>query len=194
MDMRTAGALMLFGLMGCGGVEVFSLTDTPVPNRMFVTARTFAPYELDYTGEKPCQAAADEAKLGGHWQAWLSSHEIFPIHAKDTIVRHGPWYDLAGAQIFSSRAALISGRPETGIAVNERGERLPDGEPIWTGTKSDGTASVDRCFSQLPYRIWYADTGAVQGLVGETGALDARWTEAYPLLCNQRAHLICFER
>lgn len=149
-----------------------------MPKRVFVTKDSFqGDAVLD-----ACQAAADDAGLGGTWVPWLSTSLL---SAKARIPGNGPWQALTGETVFSDAAQLAT-KPTVPIRTDETGAAVDEGLYVWTGTDNGGSATVYTCWS-------WSSTGATFGTVGRTGIVE-EWTFAYYLKCRSTARLYCFEQ
>ncbi|WP_394825189.1 hypothetical protein [Pendulispora albinea] len=150
----------------------------PAPMRVFFT-RTSYSSNFQFEAKRPggmeggdalCQLAADGARLGGTWAAWLSDRNIDAI---DRIDNDSPWWTVTAqrtAQRIAFRdRATIGTRPLEPL-TDEYG--MPEAYFVpdhWSGTLESGRGSGQDCSS------WS---------VASTGA-DA---------CAYRKRLLCFEQ
>ncbi|HVU03689.1 MAG TPA: DUF1554 domain-containing protein [Polyangiaceae bacterium] len=174
------------GATGSGGAS----TDAGPHKRVFVTKDTFdgnlkgtAASGLE-GADALCQAAADDASLGGTWVAWLSDSGHDAI---DRIADVGPWYRIDGQKVFDDKAAITTTGPAVAISRGPKNEVvsfLP-----WTGTKSDGTRTPHNC------NDWQSSDSSNSGTCGSSSAT-ATWTETGPtgLPCSIPYNLYCFEQ
>lgn len=158
--------------------------------RVFITSQK---YRGDLMGgggltgaDAGCAAAAQSAQLAGTFKAWVSTSTV---NAIDRILDVGPWYDLAGAEIFANRTGLQTS-PLTAIWLDERGQFLAS-DKIWTGTRYGGTFdATDRSCND-----WSSAEMAQSAKVGQVGRQDgAAWTAVSGTTCDQPAHLLCFQQ
>jgi hypothetical protein len=161
--------------------------------RVFVTAALFngnltalAPGNGAEAANKLCLNAASAAGIGaGPWRAWVS---IAGVSAIDQLLDLGPWYDTTGTLIFQNKNA-VRGTPQAGIWHDEHGNFLPS-DRVWTGTMLGGTEDTlnGHCNG------WTTADMQVSAGIGQVGRQDAAWTAFSSTLCDQEAHLICFEQ
>jgi hypothetical protein len=141
-------------------------------------------------GDTFCQTAANDAKLGGTWKAWLSdatgspsvrfTHSTVPYMLLDGNVVAADWTALTKPMIAHTINVTETGLVYDGANVLE----------VWTGTTSGGVYSGSSCAN------WTNDTGstpyATVGLSNQTGI---GWTEQFLQFCNRTTmHLYCFEQ
>ncbi len=158
--------------------------------RIFVTSNTYPGYFGAMgmfagglgAGDAFCRTAAQSARLGGTWRAWLSDAAT---NAIDRITDVGPWRRLDDAIVFASKAGLGS-PPLATIDRDESGNVVPGTFSVWTGTKPDGTRATN-CQS------WTGgppETGAY----GTSGVMAPEWTQGGTMLCEAFGHLYCIEQ
>lgn len=157
--------------------------------RVFVTREKVRSLDVS---DQTCQAMADAQNLSGTWVAWMSTTTQ---DAKNRVKEAGPWYDMAGYLITSSMQDLATLGPVAPFGRDETGDKAYPGEPIWTGTRPNGTRAQDAC-SQPGLEAWSATSASLVGEGGSTGATrpNPMWTAGRSLPCNARAHVICFEQ
>jgi hypothetical protein len=158
----------------------------PLPgvSRIFVTSATYNGFIGGLAAaDARCAAAAAGQGFPGIYKAWLSS---LTEGAYSRIKGDGPWYRADGLLVvFVARVALQSGMgPQFPVLASEKGFPV-QGEPVWTGTHPDGTATSATCSD------WSATFG--MGTVGGSDQIGSAWTEAASLTapCSSQAHLIC---
>lgn len=152
--------------------------------RVFVSSvRTVGNMGGVATGDALCQAAANQARLGGTWVAFLGTAGN-PAAAR--LTWNGPWF-LVDRQtlVFTTKAAIAVG-PAVRIDRDETFTRLPD-ERVWTGTNANGNPETDTNCANF-------GLGGVFGLSGVTSAMDEDWTQAGNRNCSDQQHLYCFEQ
>ncbi len=154
--------------------------DCPIPNRLFVTARTFSGNLGGLVGaDAKCQLAADGAALGGIWTALLGTSTT------RAVARLGD----------SSGWVLLDGRPFaknfldvrqvfTAPAVDEHGRQVNAEAPVWTGFESLGSPS-------FVCDDWTKETGI--GQLGKAGYGGGTWANFGDGSCLSRRHLYCAE-
>lgn len=129
-----------------------------------------------------CTSAATAAGLGGRWVAWISDSAVDAIDRLEDV---GPWYDLFGAKVFESKAAL-SGDPLVALTIDERGGTTD--YAAWTGTHADGTRAAQTCGD-------WASSSRSYGLCGVNNTTSGqRWSEDIVPRCNNPYNLYCFEQ
>ena len=185
----------------CGG-EPTPSTDEMIlnhlePKLVFVTNGQFTGDLGGLVGaDAKCQAAADDASLGGTFQAWLSDGDPDPDYPGSVSTPTNRWDTLAQNLYF-----MIGGRP---IAANytdlllrlkllESPQITETGAPVfdfvWTGTSGHGTLIGEGCDD------WTSEDGAVTGWAGDPQRVDGGWTTGGGAFsCNTPLHLYCFEQ
>lgn len=138
-----------------------------------------------------CVAAADRARLGGDWIAWLSEDGA---HALDRLTHPGPYVRLDGARVVRDKAQLVAAVLTSPIELDEDGDVVEGIDLVWTGTLRTGLFSAD-C------NQWATSNLAVFGTIGTLRFADRRWTDnggPGPGFrnwgCQTVARLYCFER
>lgn len=146
-----------------------------------------------------CQEAASDAGLPGTYKAWLSAGGSTPVTRFTNTANAGP-YVLVGSGInsggpkqgalvansFAELLACSNGTCQANpISVTEKGELSPQ-RPVWTGTRSDGTAATDTCNG------WNSD--AALGLVGDTNLVNSQWTDNGTRACDEPRPVFCFQQ
>jgi hypothetical protein len=161
------------------------------PTRVFLTSDTTTGAFKGAAGAtEKCRTAAERAKLGGDWVAWVSD----ATKAAAEQIGNGPFVLVNGARLAPTKEALLSGSIGTTIDVLENGGRRSDDYGTWTGTLRDGGAGAN-CSN------WTIDTATDWGTAGNPGKTDGEWTERATEFagspgwhCSWPAHIICFER
>jgi hypothetical protein len=137
--------------------------------------------------DSTCQRSARTAGLPypESFHAWLSTSAV---DAKDRLTIDGPWKRLDGVQIAASKADLVDGRLFSTITQDENGE-YRGGEPVWTGTVGNGTASAETCSD------WTDGTNGA-GRTGTPDVSSSGWTNGAARVCEADPtipiHLYCF--
>jgi hypothetical protein len=136
-----------------------------------------------------CQSAADQARLGGTWKAWLSDTKSQPStrFTKSTV----PYRLLDGNVVANNWTSLLSGTLAHAINVSETGIAFTNGSvEVWTGTTTTGIYSGNSCAD------WTNDTqNPPNAEVGVSSQTNFGWTQAFVQFCNRTTiHLYCFEQ
>ncbi|MCA9880765.1 MAG: DUF1554 domain-containing protein [Thermomicrobiales bacterium] len=157
----------------------------------FVTAAAFTGSAI--TGlagaDASCQEAASVAGLPGTYKAWLSAGGSTPATRFTNTANAGPYVRVTGPLVANSFAELLAcpGGTCQASSINEaENGQSRTASPVWTGTKSDGTASPDTCNG------WTSDTG--QGLVGNTNLVNTQWTDNGTNACSEARPIFCFQQ
>jgi hypothetical protein len=142
-----------------------------------------------------CQKAAEAAKLGGRWVAWLASPAAPAI---DRVTGTGPWYDVRQIDlIFTGKttgASPMTGIvPATPITRNENGQAFDPAVWYWTGTTAD-RALGDHCNSWASASAGLCgDDGVYCGYYTNSGQAGQFWAGQSRTSCNALNHLLCIE-
>ncbi len=154
--------------------------DCPIPNRLFVTARTFSGNLGGLVGaDAKCQLAADGAALGGIWIALLGTSTT---RAVARLGDSSGWVLLDGRPF--AKNFLNVGQVFTAPAVDEHGRQVNAEAPVWTGFESLGSPS-SVCDD------WTKETGF--GPFGKAGYGGGKWAHSGVRSCLSRHHLYCAE-
>lgn len=146
-----------------------------------------------------CQDAASNAGLPGTYRAWLSTGDSTPVTRFTNTANAGPYVKVfrrgnngapqPGATVADSFAEMLAcpgGICQfSPISDTENGQPAPN-IPVWTGTKSDGSAAADTCLN------WTSD--AVFGLAGDLNQADQKWTDNGTNPCNEARPIYCFQQ
>ncbi len=134
-----------------------------------------------------CQGLGASAFPGsGPWVAWLSDSTM---DARDRIPTPGAGGAYVRAAetstvIASDLLDLTDGTLTNSVRLTETGAVLETG--MWTGTRADGTGAAD-CVG------WMSNTANDFGKTGNSGAVDATWTEASDEDCESEIlNIYCF--
>ena len=163
--------------------------------RVFVTGFGFTGNLGGLEGaDNICQTAADNAGIGGGWNAWLSNDTTDAI---DRIgLTSGNYILLDGTIVAYGTADLISDNGDGNylqhnISMNESGDFISDSGFTWTSTKRDGTTRVDENLDHN-CQNWYSDS--TLGWQGLAVKRDSFWTESGAGWCGSPTRLYCFEQ
>jgi hypothetical protein len=176
-------------------------TDTGV-RRVFVTSKTYSTNLGGLDGaDAKCQAAADAAKLGGTWRAWLGDGVDSPA---TRFTPAGPYQLLDGTVIAADWAELTSGTIRHAIDRTEKGGAPPagagcqgvsTGSPAgaYTSTNVDGTANTNAAscagwtyVGSTSSNLGWADPLAKDGTWATCGLTGGK-------VCLWKSSLYCFE-
>jgi hypothetical protein len=134
--------------------------------------------------DEACGRLAADAGLPGGWAAWLSDDDM---DAKNRI-NNAKYVLIDGTPIANNMAELLDGALDAPIQVDENGDTLsgaPEVFEVWTGTDTNGTNSVvGNCDN------WTSNSSTAQS--GRADAMDATWTEAGEVNCDDARRLYCF--
>ncbi len=163
----------------------------PAGKRVFITRGQFDGNLGGLAGgDAKCSSAATAAGLNGTWKAWLSTTTV---NAIDRLADVGPWTDLRGETMFSSKTSLINGGPSGfGLWIDERGMSLSS-DRIWTATNASGVYQQG-VTTGPPCAGWTSSSMQDQALIGQVGRTGPSWTWSTATSCDQLGHLICFEQ
>jgi PKD repeat protein len=140
--------------------------------------------------DEKCQAAAEEAGLGGTWTAWLSDD------AEDAIGRipDGQYQLVDGTVIAGDKADLTDGMLNAAINLDEVGD--PKSGFAWTGTNTSGTNTESNCQNWTDNSVEDFCQPGISGCGdrGVSSATNADWTQisGAPAQCNVQFSLYCF--
>jgi hypothetical protein len=170
------------GKGGCNGGDgryIFLTSDTFTGN--------FGGATPVMTANNLCRDAAKNSALlpPGTYEAWLST------------VNYTPSGQVLSAPLFLPDCTMVVSDPAQyvktqmlnhPVSEDQNGKSILDGQS-WTATKGDGTYTG----VGTDCTAWTDVTAAVKGVVGNSGAIDDKWTEATQIPCNGKAHLICIQ-
>lgn len=168
----------------------------PVPRRrVFATSEAHAANLGGLAGaDVRCQAAADLAKLGGTYRAWISTSVLA---AKDRLPATSFDYVLVdGTLVAHGSAGLASGSLLHAIDRTEAGGMPPvltaacsaGGRGAWTDTAEDGSEKGYDCGG------WTFESVSIVGWTGSPAAAGATWTSSCGIKCSEKASLYCIEQ
>jgi hypothetical protein len=124
-----------------------------------------------------CELESWSKGLTGSFKAWMSTDNVDAINR----IAGGRYINEKAQPIASSKADLTDGTIQNPIDVS--GNQTY----VWTGTKSDGTASTDNC------EEWTVSSSS-SALVGLSDKTDKGWTENKILVCGYSfLPIYCFE-
>jgi hypothetical protein len=135
-------------------------------------------------GDAICQSLASDAGLAraSSFKAWLSDSET---NAGERF-GDGPWVRLDGIKVAESMSAFTNTGPLTALGVTEKGDYLS--VEVFTGTHTDGTHTTDEsCLN------WTDGTSGLDGGMGLSSFVSARWTYWRDTSCDEVKSIYCFE-
>jgi|GEM_PF-2868827 len=148
-----------------------------------------------------CQAAADNAGLGGTWKAWLSTSTVdakdritdgMYVRAREVRVWGGCW---CSSIIASNKAQLLDGGLDNSISRTEFGVAVSG--TVNTCTDSDGTASTGAFMNYCS--DWTSGSSSSCIIYGRSSSTDHTWS-GFPnscsptYRCGTSRHVYCFEQ
>ena len=178
-------------------------------HRVFVTGGTFSGNLGGLVGaDAKCAAAATAAKLGGQWQAWLSTSGTWPVTRLPMV---GAGYRrLDGGVIAESWSDLTDGTLGAGIDVTEKGAKLTAASgdsnsycggavkpKVHTGTTFEGKQMSASTNPQCKSWATESSSSSYATYSGIAGATDKQWTQACLTdRCSGsfKGHLYCFDK
>ncbi|MFH1533223.1 MAG: hypothetical protein ABIK09_21060 [Pseudomonadota bacterium] len=168
-----------------------------IGKRVFVTSTLTSAGLGGVSGaDSYCQSRAGAAGLGGSWRAWVSLSGS-PVTSR---FNHAsvPYKLLDGAVIASNWADLTDGTLQHAIDRDENGGAVGSGY-IWTATKPNGSYNSDSwggCGGTLcgGWTIGGTCNSGSGGFGGDSGKVDAQWTDTVCGCCNNQWRLYCFEQ
>lgn len=158
-------------------------------NYAFVTSAKYTGDLGSLTGaDAKCNVAATNAGLPGHYVAWLSDSGAA---AKDRLAGARGWSRVDGLPFADALQAssfdLTKGQVFYPIALDENGERIRDGDQVFTGTRADGTILGSYACSN-----WTSKSATDYALVGSPLGASVSWTNLESLgACSESRHLYC---
>lgn len=170
---------------GGGGPDGASGVDAPPGATSLVIFLTSSTQNADFGGlagaDALCNNLASDAGLPGSFIAWLS---VPGTDAADRLaIADLPFVRTDGTAVAGDLADLIDGSIASPINRDENGtSRSGD---VWTGTLSNGTASVT-CGD-------FDTTGGI-GQCGSSGSTGGAWTENITPSCATGLRLYCVEQ
>lgn len=201
-----------------GSGDTVGASDIPVQKdsglgsakRVFTTSQLFTANLGGLVGaDAKCQAAADKAKLGGTFKAWLSDSKQAPANRFDASCFKGaPFVLIDGTVIAKDWAELTSGTLQAGISKTETGAGaplnnacpgLPPGTAAWTLTTEGGAAEADKVAKACVDWTSGSMATSAQMVWGKPGATK-NWSINYgcnnfgATSCSRTASLYCFEQ
>ena len=178
----TSGTAASFDNLYTGNPTAFVTSGTYTPGTAYNGSNAFFASVAD--ANAICTAAAGGLS-GASWVAWLSDTAVTtPVDAADQVsieqlrLVDGTVVALGKSDLLDGTLAVAINKDEAGLTVS--------GEPVWTGTSSDGTSSGSDC------NDWTDGTISFSGTVGVQSAT-ATWTDNGTQLCNVPGHLICIQ-
>lgn len=178
--------------------------------RVFTTSQLFTANLGGLAGaDAKCQAAADKAKLGGSYKAWLSDSKQAPANRFDASCFNGaPFVLVDGTVVAKDWAELTSGTLRNGISKTETGSaapltnacpNLPPGTAAWTLTTEGGHAEADKVAKACIDWTSGSMATSAQMVWGKPGAkqnwsINSGCNNFGATSCSRTASLYCFEQ
>ncbi len=163
---------------------------------MFVTSDTFLPTLGGQAGaDQKCKDAAKMSKIpaiasrSARFVAWISTGMQGDPGMGARLPAIGTFQRPDGKPIARSVAELLSGMIKINIVEDESGSAILTGNlmgAVWTGTATNGKTSTNTCGD------WSTTNGG--GSIGQASEVNANWTDAGAVACNQSKHLYCLEQ
>ncbi len=174
----------------CDGTNWYDMSKA---KRMFISATTADGANGSLANaDTLCTTDATTNGLGGTWKAWISNSTT---NAIDRISDLGPWYRIDKATLITyNKTTLASGTLVNSIDSYPNGTSA-GGAVIWTGTATNGTASVLNC-ADWTLNAESGRTG-VRGDFGVANSATSTWTiGAAGTVCSSAAiySRICIEQ
>lgn len=161
-------------------------------HRIFISSSSYNGNLGGLSGaDTKCQAAADTAKIGGTWKAWLSDGSV----SASSRLNHGtdPYKLLNGNIVAENWGDLTDGKLNTNITIDENKSVISGNARTWTNTNLLGEVVGNRNCSN-----WSAGGGyswfTPSGQIGNPYYTDLNWTNNNYLSCNSVARLYCVEQ
>jgi hypothetical protein len=165
---------------------------------MFVTSTTFTGNLGGQAGaDLKCQAAATNSTSAAirmsssRMVAWISTGNTNdPGMTARLPAGAATFARVDGKLIAGSVSELLSGTIRINIVEDESGSAIQTGNlngASWTGTQTNGKTSGNTCAD------WTAMNAGNSGDIGQASEVNANWTDAGPVQCNQTKHLYCLE-
>jgi hypothetical protein len=169
--------------------------------RVFLSSTSYAPNFGSATkADDSCQRAADAAKLGGMWKAWMSDATSSP--STRFTKGMGEYRRIDGMKVADNYADLTDGTLQNPINVTETGH-IPDSSIlsyVYTGTMADGTpvmlAPTDpNAVLGATCQNWTTSLAAAWGAYGTYTTVAASWSYANARLpCTSNFPIYCVEQ
>lgn len=188
--------------------ECWQGNNTMIPKYVFVSSQNRnGAYFYDLkNADDDCKRVADESGnpnlVGKTFKAWISNDVDSPKTRFTTSdsngIEYGPYLRVDGAIIAKSAIELFSGSLRSQIIINEKGEQIMSGMPVWTGTSANGTPTTGNC-KDPNGNPWSTAAGCSaghcdEGTAGSTHATDSAWTNNENHLCKTALPVYCFEQ
>jgi hypothetical protein len=158
--------------------------------RAFVTSTVFTGDlgETPAQWDQNCQSIAQKKGFSGNFIAWLSAANAPPSAgvrlglAKDDVRE---WFDSNGDKVATPTAFAFG---SVALVLDENGQRVADGENVWTGTAQGGNATIGDCVD------WHSAFSQVNGTYGQVNGSGPLWTQTAAEECAASNRLYCFEK
>ena len=130
-----------------------------------------------------CEQTGNSALNGVSFKAVLSDSG-HKINARDRFRLKG-YVRTFNGETFATPETLWSGEMRNPVLFNGKGEQFFDQDRVFTGTKSDGTASGLDCKS------WTSASNEASGSVGSRSGTGKSWVEGENVSCDESRFLYC---
>ncbi len=189
----------LWGAGDGGSPASFKINKCPTEKKVFVTKSTYNGNLGGLTGaDQKCQSAADAAKLGGTFKAWLSSSTI---SASSRLTHAKLPYKLLNGKVVGSNwdDIVLNGYIQNPINITETGAPADGMETnaVWTNTNGFGNifSQYTSCNNWTYGPEYISGSDPYSGKSGMMNSNSAWWTaDNYTSSCARKSRLYCFEQ
>jgi Protein of unknown function (DUF1554) len=131
-----------------------------------------------------CAARAAAASLSGSYFAWIGEGTGAPDTNFTKVAQ--PYYLVDGTTLIAGSYLTLTNGTPLAHAIDRDEFGAAHFDYVWTGVNANGTAATSSC------QNWSSASSPQLGLVGSTGEINADWTAAGGISCNQSRRLYCF--
>jgi hypothetical protein len=134
-----------------------------------------------------CDQLAQDASLGGTFQAWLGVGSSGP--AERTERQGKPYQTTTGTVVADDWADLTDGSLDAPVNVDQYGNPVASSHYAWTNVAAvgGGAEGAPDCSG------WTSADPGDDGAYGVTGVTAPPWTDSVVVPCDSLNHLICIE-
>lgn len=146
-----------------------------------------------------CQAMANNASLGGSWNAWIAQPTSTLGSAPNSYFKKSvsaPYVTVTNLKIANNWTDLTDGSLDMGIVVDEFGARINDNSFAWTNVDNSGIreGSAQATAGCGATSVGWDQTSGTAN-VGYPGRAGGTWGNAVtPENCTSSGRLLCFEQ